>query len=147
MEAKKEPEKKKDPKSQESLPYDQKTMDSADTEVEKTAPIAQEAPKTNHSSKSKSQTNAAPTNIQEAADLIKKKVADALHKTANATISISRQEDNWHADVEVIEEQYLPETTLKSMNDILGLYGVEMDQEGNLLTWTKKKTYKRSQGL
>jgi hypothetical protein len=88
-----------------------------------------------------------PKNIQEAADCIKKKLAAALHKDANATISISKEGENWHADVEVIEEEYLPNTALKSMNDILGLYGVEMDQAGNLLTWTKKKTYKRSQGL
>jgi hypothetical protein len=88
-----------------------------------------------------------PSDIKEAADTIKQKVALALDKKPNATISINKEGDTWHADVEVVEEEYLPGQNIKSMNDILGLYDVVMDASGNILNWTKKKAYKRSQGL
>jgi hypothetical protein len=88
-----------------------------------------------------------PSDIKEAADSIKQKVALALDKKPNATISINKEGDTWRADVEVVEEEYLPGQNIKSMNDILGLYDVVMDSSGNILNWTKKKAYKRSQGL
>jgi hypothetical protein len=87
------------------------------------------------------------SSLQEAAQSVKMQLAEALHKPANATISITKDGDHWTAQVEVVEEEYLPGQQLKSMNDILGLYEVEMDMDGQLLNWTKRKTYKRSQGL
>jgi hypothetical protein len=85
--------------------------------------------------------------IKDAAETIKKGLGEALDKQANATISIHKEGDNWTADVEVVEEEYLPGQNLRSMNDLLGLYEVHMDDKGNLTSWVKKKMYKRSQGL
>jgi hypothetical protein len=87
------------------------------------------------------------SDIKMASDTIKNKLAHALDKTPNATISISFDGENWKADVEVVEEEYLPGQNLKSLNDIFGLYEVFMDASGNLISWTKKRMYKRSQGL
>jgi hypothetical protein len=101
---------------------------------------------TKHES-SASRVIAPPSDIKQASDQIKSKLADALDKKSNATISISKDGELWNADVEIVEEEYLPGQNLKSMNDLIGLYDVSMDLSGNLLNWTKKKMYKRSQGL
>jgi hypothetical protein len=82
-------------------------------------------------------------NLKEASELVKNKLADALDKVANATITISKDQDIWRAEVEIVEEEYVPGEKLRSMNDIIGLYDVEMDSSGELLRWLKKKTYKR----
>jgi hypothetical protein len=85
--------------------------------------------------------------IKKASEIIKTKLGEALDKKANATISIRKEGNEWKADVEVVEEEYLPGQNLRSMNDLLGLYDVSMDDNGNLTGWVKKKMYKRSQGL
>jgi hypothetical protein len=89
----------------------------------------------------------ATLDIKKASEIIKTKLGEALDKKANATISIRKEGNEWKADVEVVEEEYLPGQNLRSMNDLLGLYDVSMDDKGNLTGWVKKKMYKRSQGL
>jgi hypothetical protein len=93
------------------------------------------------------QTPESTSSLKYISEQIKKLLGDALHKKPNATVAIVKEGEQWRADVEVVEEEYLPGQNLKSMNDLLGLYDVTMDKNGQLIQWTKKKMYKRSQGL
>jgi hypothetical protein len=83
--------------------------------------------------------------LKQASELAKKKLSDALNKPANATISIENTGDNWLALVEIVEEEYLPGQNLKSMNDLLGVYEVNLSHQGELLKWTRKGSYKRAE--
>lgn len=81
--------------------------------------------------------------IKEASEIAKKKLAEALNKQADNTVSISREGDNWSAVVEIVDEEYLPGKNLKSMNDIIGVYEVKLSDKGALLSWNKKSVHKR----
>jgi hypothetical protein len=82
--------------------------------------------------------------IKEASETAKKKLGETLNKTPNATISITKEADYWNAVVEVVEEEYLPGKNLRSMSDIIGIYEVKLSDKGELISWTKKSTHKRS---
>jgi hypothetical protein len=82
-------------------------------------------------------------NLKEASETIKKNLSETLDKPSNGTTSISKEDSNWTALVEVIEEEYLPGTSLKSMNDIIAVYDVMMSDKGEILSYTKKSTHKR----
>jgi hypothetical protein len=84
-------------------------------------------------------------NLKQASELAKKKLSEALNKPANATISIENEGDHWFAMVEIVEEEYLPGQNLKSMNDLLGVYEINLSNQGELLKWTRKKSYKRAE--
>lgn len=81
--------------------------------------------------------------LKQASEQAKEKLAEALNKKANATISISREGEGWLATVEIIDEEYLPGKNLESMNDILGIYEVKLSANGELSGWSKKSSRKR----
>jgi hypothetical protein len=82
--------------------------------------------------------------IGRASEIVKKKIGEALNKKPNATISISKEGDDWKAIVEILEEEYLPGKNLQSMSDIIGVYEVQMSSKGDhLINWTKKSSRKR----
>jgi hypothetical protein len=83
--------------------------------------------------------------LKQASELAKQKLSQALNKAANATISIEDTGDSWLATVEIIEEEYLPGQQLKSMNDLLGVYEIQLGHNGKLLKWKRKGSYKRSE--
>ena len=55
--------------------------------------------------------------------------------------SIEPLEDGWLVEVEVIEEHRIP-----SSADILALYEIELDDEGDLLAFRRTKRYARATG-
>ena len=81
--------------------------------------------------------------INQASETVKKKLAEALNKKAENTASISKEGDEWIAVVEIVEEQYLTEAGLKSMNDIIGIYEAKLNSKGELISWNKKNSRKR----
>jgi hypothetical protein len=81
--------------------------------------------------------------INEASKTVKEKLGSALNKKPNSTISISKEGTEWNATVEVVEEEYLPGKNLQSMNDIIGVYEVKLDDGGDLTSWVKKGVHKR----
>jgi hypothetical protein len=83
--------------------------------------------------------------IGSASEIAKQKLAKAMNKTADSTISISKEDDIWNAVVEIVDEEYLPGMKVKSMSDIIGVYEVKLSNDGNLLSWTKKSSHKRGQ--
>lgn len=83
--------------------------------------------------------------LKRASEAAKKKLAEALEKPANATVSVERQGENWVAMVEILDEEYLPGQNMRSMSDIIGLYEVTLDNNGELLKFTRKNSYKRGE--
>lgn len=85
--------------------------------------------------------------IKQVSEKAKERLAEALQKKPNATVSISKEAEHWLALVEMVDEEYLPGKNLASMNDILGVYEVKLSDTGELLGWTKKSSHKRGKEL
>lgn len=83
--------------------------------------------------------------IKKMSEIAKKKLAEALNKKAESTISISKEGNEWLANVEVLEEEYIPGMNLRSMNDIIGIYEVKLNNKCELLNWSKKSSRKRGE--
>jgi len=58
----------------------------------------------------------------------------------NGIIGLSRTEEGWVVLLEVLERRAIPDTM-----DVLGLYEVRLDSEGNLLGFDRKKLRKRGE--
>ena len=73
--------------------------------------------------------------VEEAAEYAKQRLEKALKKRANSTIAIYKEENEWVAKVEVLEEEHIP-----SKFDLIGIYQVHLDKDGNLISWDKEGT-------
>jgi len=78
-------------------------------------------------------------------ELAREKLSDALDKKVDSVVSISEQEGGWLAELDVIDEEYLPDIELRSMSDIIGTYEVKLDNKGELVSWNKKSSRKRGE--
>ena len=56
----------------------------------------------------------------------------------NAVIGLAKREEGWVVSLEAVERRAIPDTM-----DVLGLYEVRLDNEGNLLGFERKKLRKR----
>ncbi|GAA4219605.1 hypothetical protein FHR32_000433 [Streptosporangium album] len=68
-------------------------------------------------------------------------ISDLTSKEVEGVTFVRPTEDGWQVGVEVVEDRRIP-----SSGDILALYEVEMDQEGNLLSYHRTRRYKRGSG-
>jgi len=59
-------------------------------------------------------------------------------KTAQGVTSVEPTEDGWTVEIEVVEDRRIP-----SSADMLALYEVEIDMEGNLLAYRRTRRYGR----
>jgi hypothetical protein len=57
----------------------------------------------------------------------------------DGVIGLSKIEEGWVVSLEGLERRAIPDTM-----DVLGLYEVRLDNEGNLLGFSRKKLRKRS---
>ena len=76
-------------------------------------------------------------------ELIKKAEEDfaSLSKLpVNAIIGIAKNNEEWAVSLEAVERRAIPDTM-----DVLGLYEVRLDNEGNLLGFDRKKLRKRGE--
>lgn len=85
--------------------------------------------------------------IRQASEQAKKRISEALDKKAENTNSISKEGNEWSAMVEVLEEEYIPGMGLKSMNDLLGIYEVRLNEKGELEGWNKRASRKRGEAV
>jgi len=73
-----------------------------------------------------------------------KKVQDDFTRLSNipvnGIIGLSRTEEGWVVSLEALERRAIPDTM-----DVLGLYEVRLDSEGNLLGFDRKKLRKRGE--
>ena len=58
----------------------------------------------------------------------------------NAVIGLAKREEGWVVSLEAVERRAIPDTM-----DVLGLYEVRLDNEGNLLGFERKKLRKRGE--
>jgi hypothetical protein len=75
-------------------------------------------------------------------DKIIKKAQDEFARLSklpvNTVIGLSKAEGEWVISLEAVERRAIPDTM-----DVLGLYEVRLDSEGNLLGFERKKLRKR----
>lgn len=57
---------------------------------------------------------------------------------ASSTVGAAKDEKGWHITIEMIEKQSIPDQM-----DILALYEVLLDEDGNLLSFERKAMRKR----
>jgi len=73
-----------------------------------------------------------------------KKVQDDFTRLSNipvnGIIGLSRTEEGWVVSLEALERKAIPDTM-----DVLGLYEVRLDSEGNLLGFDRRKLRKRGE--
>jgi len=58
----------------------------------------------------------------------------------NAVIGLAKTEEGWMVSLEALERKAIPDTM-----DVLGLYEVRLNHEGNLLGFDRKKLRKRGE--
>ena len=73
-----------------------------------------------------------------AAQAGRKYMAELLGKKVEGTTSVEPGENGWIVGVEVVESERIPPTA-----DILGLYEVEVDMEGDLVAYRRLRRYGR----
>jgi hypothetical protein len=78
------------------------------------------------------------------ADEIVRKAQEDYSRVTKARIDgvtgLSRTDEGWVVLLEALERKAIPDTM-----DVLGLYEVRMDEEGNLLSFERKKLRKRGE--
>lgn len=143
--------KKKEPVKEETIseePKEEQPAPEVETEETPEEPVTEEPAQDEAPAEEKAEPEPIPVggmDLKKASEVAKKKLAEALGKPANATTSIERQGENWVAIVEILDEEYLPEQNLRSMNDILGVYEVTLSNDGELLKFERKSSYKRGE--
>lgn len=76
-------------------------------------------------------------------------VSEAIEKTREelskltglklaSTLGVSKDKEGWHVSVEMVEKHSIPDSM-----DILGLYEVQLDNDGNIIQFNRKKLRKR----
>ena len=61
-------------------------------------------------------------------------------KPADGVTGLSKTEEGWTISLEALERKAIPDTM-----DVLGLYELHLDNEGNLLSLDRKKLRKRGE--
>jgi hypothetical protein len=77
---------------------------------------------------------------RQAVGLARQYITEMTERPAVQTTSVSPTEDGWLIEVEVIEDRRIP-----SSSDILALYEVELDIDGELLSYRRIRRYLRGQ--
>ncbi|MER7707123.1 gas vesicle protein GvpO [Kitasatospora sp. NPDC097605] len=65
-------------------------------------------------------------------------VQEMTGRSAEGITSLSRETDGWRVGVEVLETRRIPDST-----DILAVYQVALDQEGELVSYRRERRYHR----
>jgi len=77
---------------------------------------------------------------REAVDMARRYLSDMTERTPVQTTSVSPTDQGWLVDIEIIEDRRIPSTS-----DILALYEVELDLDGELLAYRRVSRYLRGQ--
>jgi len=65
-------------------------------------------------------------------------VADLTGRETQGVVSLEPAEDGWVVGVEVVEDRRIPSST-----DVLALYEAEIDDNGSLVGYTRRRRYPR----
>jgi len=75
----------------------------------------------------------------EVAEMAQKELAELTKLEISGVKGVSKDEQGWHVKVEMIEKKSIPDGM-----DLLGLYEVTLDDEGNVLKFERGKLRKRA---
>ena len=82
-----------------------------------------------------------PLNAKDAAEVARELITELTGQEPVAMTSVEiTDQDGWVAEFEVVEDRRIP-----SSSDILALYEVEMDADGELLGFRRTRRYLRGQ--
>ncbi|WP_405087449.1 gas vesicle protein GvpO [Microbispora sp. NBC_01389] len=82
-----------------------------------------------------------PLNAASAGRLGLRYIADLTSKDTEGITLVEPLEDGWVVDVEVVEDRRIP-----SSSDMLSTYEVQVDDDGDLLSYRRTRTYRRGTG-
>ncbi|WP_432927113.1 gas vesicle protein GvpO [Microbispora sp. CA-135349] len=68
-------------------------------------------------------------------------IADLTSKDTEGVTLVEPVENGWLVNVEVVEDRRVPST-----GDMLSLYECQVDDEGNLMSYRRTRTYRRGTG-
>ncbi len=80
--------------------------------------------------------------LAEAAQLGMRQIADFTGRSAEGVTSVEPGENGWFVEVEVLEDKHIP-----SSSDILALYEVVIDQDGDLQSYRRIRRYARGRAI
>ncbi|MGW0018091.1 gas vesicle protein GvpO [Rhodococcus sp. NPDC003382] len=79
-----------------------------------------------------------PLSAAEVARIAIEHLSELTTKEPQGATSVEPTDDGWTVEIEVIEDRRIPSTA-----DMLALYEVELDPDGNLLAYRRTKRYGR----
>jgi Gas vesicle synthesis protein GvpO len=79
-----------------------------------------------------------PVEAREAVRAGIEQIAGLTGRETEGVVSLEPAEDGWIVGVEVVEDRRIPSST-----DVLALYEVELDVNGELLAYARKRRYPR----
>ncbi len=78
---------------------------------------------------------------REAIEQVREEFPSLLGRPIESVLGVERQDDDgWQVTVQVIELERVPRST-----DVLGAYAVELDEDGELIGYRRRRRYNRSQ--
>lgn len=79
------------------------------------------------------------TGIKNIIEKAKKELAELTGFTSPSGIGAKKKDDGWVITIEIMEKKSIPDGM-----DVLGIYEVETDNQGNILNYERKEIRKRS---
>ncbi len=79
-------------------------------------------------------------NADEIIEKARREFVNLGKKPADGITGLSRTQEGWAISIEAVERKAIPDTM-----DVLGLYELHLDNEGNLLGMDRKKLRKRGE--
>jgi hypothetical protein len=96
--------------------------------------------KTNRNSNSNSNSNGS-LSASEAIKRVRRELPQLLGRPIESVLGVQRDEEKgWKVTVQVVELSRIPSTT-----DVLGAYAVTLDQDGELVGYSRNRRYNRNQ--
>lgn len=72
----------------------------------------------------------------------RKELSKLTGLAASSTVGVSKDEKGWNISIEMVEKRSIPDQM-----DILALYEVLLDEEGNLLNFVRKSMRRRMDSM
>jgi Gas vesicle synthesis protein GvpO len=94
----------------------------------------------NGQSESTGTRRAAPKSLRMIAVTAARELSELIGQVPEGIVGVERDEDGWRVQVEVVESRRIPETT-----DILAVYEVDVDSDGDVTGYRRLKRYVRGQ--
>ena len=79
-------------------------------------------------------------NARDAVERVRDEIPALLGRPVESVLGVQRDDDGWQVTVQVVELARIPSTT-----DVLGAYVVDLDDDGELVGYRRRRRYNRSQ--